>query len=54
MSKVKFSISVEESLRDKLEEMGKKQNRTISNLVETFLIEHFDGKQDEKQSEKPE
>lgn len=39
MAKHKLLITIDDELKEKLKEIAKKENRTLSNLIETVLIQ---------------
>ena len=39
--KKRMSVTVEETLLDKLDEIAEEENRTLSNLVETIILEYL-------------
>lgn len=39
--KKRLSVTVEETLLDKLDEIAEEENRTVSNLVETIIMDYL-------------
>ncbi len=50
MTKTARGITIDDDLWEKIKKLAKKENRPISNFIETVLIKHIE---DTKQTEKP-
>jgi predicted transcriptional regulator len=44
MAKVSLNVRIEQEIREQLQRLAKEENRTLSNLVETVLLDYVQRK----------
>ena len=52
MEKIVISFKIDQGLKDRLAELAKEQNRSLSNLIETVLLKYAQEQVEEKKTSK--